>query len=102
MLYTARQSREVASGALPRHGIRPRGKHKTQLHILQGIPGVGPERACVLLDKFGSVEAVLTASTEELVSIKGIGANTVDTIHWAVREPETEYNDFGEASDPIL
>jgi ERCC4-type nuclease len=54
------------------------------------------------LDKFGSVEAVLTASTEELVSIKGIGANTVDTIHWAVREPETEYNDFGEASDPIL
>lgn len=102
MLYTARQNRKVASGALPRHGIRPRGKRKTQLHILQGIPGVGPERACTLLDTFGSIEAVLTASTEELVSIKGIGANTVNAIHWAVREPDLEYDSSGEDSDPIL
>ena len=68
----------------------------------QGIPGVGPERACVLLDKFGSVEAILTASMEELVSIKGIGANTVDTIHWAVREAGAEYDSSLLDTDPIL
>jgi len=102
MLYTARQHRAVASGALPRHGIRPRGKRKTQIHILQGIPGVGPERACTLLDRFGSVEAVLTANMEELLAIKGIGKNTVDAIDWAVREPDIEYDKSGEDFDLIL
>lgn len=102
MLYTARQYRSIASGALPRHGIRPRGKRKTQLHILQGIPGLGPERAGMLLDKFGSVEAVLTASMEELLSVKGIGKQSVDAIFWAVHEPDTEYDRFDENSDPIL
>ncbi len=102
MLYTARQNRAIATGALSRHGIRPRGKRKTQLHILQGIPGVGPERAAALLDKFGSVEAVFTAGTEELLSIKGVGKNSVDAIHWAVRESEIEYGRFDEDSDPVL
>jgi len=102
MLYTARQNRAVASGALPRHGMRPRGKRKIQLHNLQGIPAVGPERASTLLDRFGSVEAVLTASMEELLAIKGIGKNSVDAIHWAVREPDIEYDRSGEDSDPIL
>jgi len=101
MLYTARQSRAIARGALPRHGIRPRGKRKTQLHILQGIPGVGPERACTLLDTFGSVEAALAASMEELLSIKGIGKNTVDAIYWAVREPDVEYDRSGTESDAL-
>ena len=102
MLYTARQSRAVASGALPRHGVRPRGKRKTQLHILQGIPGVGPDRACALLDTFGSVEAVLTASAEELALIKGVGAHTAGAIHWAVHEPDSEYDGSSENPDPIL
>jgi len=72
------------------------------LHILQGIPGVGPERACTLLDRFGSVEAVLTASMEELLSIKGIGKKSVDAIHWAVREPDIEYGRLEGDSDPVL
>ncbi len=99
MLYTALQNRAVASSALPRHGMRPRGKRKTQLHILQSIPGVGPERACTLLDSFGSVEAVLTASMEELLAIKGIGKQSVDAIHWAVHEPDVEYDVSVEDAD---
>jgi len=69
---------------------------------LQGIPGVGPERACTLLDRFGSVEAVVTANMEELLAIKGIGKNTVDAIDWAVREPGIEYDKSGEDFDLIL
>jgi len=92
MVYTARQSRAIASGALPPHGVRPRGKRKTQLHILQGLPGVGPERAHALLDAFGSIEAVLTASVETLTMVKGIGKHTAAAIHWAVHESDSEYD----------
>jgi len=102
MLYTARQNRAIANGGLHRHGVRPRGKRKTQLHILQGIPGVGPERANTLLDQFGSVEAVFTASMEELLAIKGIGKNSADAIVWAVREADSAYDRAGEDADPVL
>jgi len=36
--------------------------------ILQGLPRVGSERAARLLDEFGSVEAVVTATSKELQS----------------------------------
>jgi len=102
MLYTARQNQSIASGALHRHGVRPRGKRKTQLHILQGLPGIGPERALTLLEQFGSVEAVLTASFEELATIKGIGKHTADSIQWAVHEADAEYDSFILHADPVL
>jgi len=102
MLYTARQSRSFVSGALPRHGTRPRGNRRTQIHILQGLPGVGPERARTLLNEFGSIEAILTASAEELSSIKGIGTHTAKAIHWVVREPDIGYGSSREDDDPCL
>jgi len=91
MLYTARQNQSIASGSLHRHGVRPRGKRKTQLHILQGLPGIGTERASLLLERFGSIEAVLTASADELATIRGIGTHTVKAIHWAVHETGDKY-----------
>ncbi|MGD8589939.1 MAG: ERCC4 domain-containing protein [Chromatiales bacterium] len=91
MLYAARQGRAFANGAYPRNGKRPRGKRRTQLHILQGLPGVGPERARRLLDAFGTVEGVLTASAEALCAVEGVGSNTAERIGWAVREPDPEY-----------
>lgn len=102
MLYTARQNRTIASGALPRHGVRPRGKRRTQIHILQGLPGVGPERASALLDEFGNIEAILTVSMEELSSVKGIGTHTAKAIHWAVHEPDSGYGGSREDGDPCL
>jgi ERCC4-type nuclease len=92
MLYAARQGRAMATGALPRRGKRPRGKLRTQLHILQGLPGVGPERARLLLEAFGSVEAVLSASEEALRSVDGIGLSTAERISWAIREPGSVYD----------
>ena len=41
ILYTARQVKSFARGAVQRHGSRPKGKRKKQLFILQGLPGVG-------------------------------------------------------------
>ena len=91
MIYAAHQGRAVASGALPRHGMRPRGKRQIQLHVLQGLPGVGPERARLLLEAFGSVEAVFAASEQALRSVGGIGSTTAERIRWAIHEPEPRY-----------
>ena len=91
LLYIARQGRAVAQGALPRRGRRPKGKTALQQHLLQGLPGVGPERAARLLARFGNVRAVLTADQETLTSVSGIGARTAKRIIWAVEEPGARY-----------
>jgi ERCC4-type nuclease len=91
MVYAARQAREIASGALPRRGRRPKGKRKTQLAILQSLPGVGPERAERLLQTFGSVEAVFAADQQSLERIPGLGARTAKAIRWAVEEEQAPY-----------
>jgi ERCC4-type nuclease len=50
-----------------------RGKRARQVHILTGIPGVGAFRATRLLDHFGTVEGVTTASPGALAEVEGIG-----------------------------
>lgn len=91
LLLLARQGRTVASGAHPRPAKRPKGKRALQLHILQGLPGIGPSRAARLLERFGSVEEVLTAGVERLIETEGIGEETARRIRWAVREEAAGY-----------
>jgi len=54
---------------------------------LQGPPGVGSERAARLLEAFGSVEAVVTATGEELRSVQDIGKHISEKDRWAVNAP---------------
>ena len=91
MLFAARQAATIATGALPRLSYRPAGKRGLQLHILQGLPGIGPERAQRLLERFGSVESVMRAAAADLQSIKGIGKRCAGKIRWAVEEPHCRY-----------
>jgi ERCC4-type nuclease len=86
MLYAARQAKKYSTRALPRFGKRPKGKRKAQIALLQEIPGLGPGRAERLLERFGSVEAVLTADIEELTTVAGVGKHTATTIRWLVSE----------------
>ena len=103
MVYAAKQVRRISTGAIYRGSFRPRGKRRTQLHILQGLPGIGPERAQRLLDEFGSVEAVFLAGAEELMEVSGIGAITAEAIRWAVGEESPEYvTGSREFDDPML
>ncbi len=67
-------------------------KEKQQLYLLQGLPGIGLTRARLLLEKFGSVEEVLTASERELQQVAGIGSSTAKKIRWAVEEPRGGYD----------
>ena len=91
ILYAARQIKSLARGAVQRHGRRPKGKRKKQLFILQGLPGIGSERAARLLNEFGSVEAIITATSEELQSVEGIGENIAERIKWVIREELQPY-----------
>ncbi len=73
LVYLARQAGRSAARGVYRHGRKPRGLHALRLHILQGLPGIGREKAERLLTAFGSVEAVMSAGTDELARVPGIG-----------------------------
>ena len=91
LLYAAKQRRSFNTDALTRHGRRPKRKLALQSHILQGLPDIGPKRARVLLERFGTVEAVMKAGTEQLEEIEGIGRLRAQKIRWAVEEPTVGY-----------
>ena len=56
-----------------RPGYRPTGWRRRALYILQGLPSIGPRRADALLQRFGSVAAVVTADASVLSEVAGIG-----------------------------
>jgi DNA excision repair protein ERCC-4 len=86
IVYAARQIKFVVHGFSRRPGYRPKTKRHRQLYILQGLPGVGRDRAQRLLETFRSVEAVMTAGIEDLQVVEGIGRKTAKKIKWAVSE----------------
>jgi len=91
ILFTARQLHSSPRNAIRRPSRRIQGKLARQIYILTGIPKVGLARARRLLDRFGTIEAVMAASPESLAEVEGIGTQTAQQIHWAVHECVTPY-----------
>lgn len=79
--YAAWQAIRDARGAWSRPGYRPQRLRTRQLFVLQGLPGVGPERATALLDAFGSVASIFAADQATLAAVPGIGLKTAASIH---------------------
>ncbi len=48
--------------------------------IIEGFPGVGPKKAKALLEKFGSIQNIMIAPTEELEKILGVKAGQMREI----------------------
>ena len=69
-----------------------------QLYIVQSLPYVGPKTAYKLLEKFGTVERIFTASSAELSKIEGIGENKARMIVKIIKTPFTK----GQQSKRIL
>ena len=51
-----------------------------QEYVVGSVAEVGPVTARALLEYFGSVEAVMTASEEELIEVDGVGEVTADRV----------------------
>ncbi len=79
--YTTEQVRRVGFNTIRRAGYRPKRLRARQLFVLQGLPGVGPERAARLLDRCGSVAGVFAADEDTLKQVPGIGKRTAIAIH---------------------
>jgi DNA excision repair protein ERCC-4 len=86
IIFIARQIKSITSGGGQRHGYPPKGLRYRQRYILQGLPKVGRERADRLLDRFGSVEAVISAGIDDLQTVEGIGRNIAEKIKWTVSQ----------------
>ena len=100
IVYIGRQIESMAMGGVQRHGYRPKNKRKRQLFILQGLPGIGSERAERLLARFGSVEVAISASSGELQTVDGIGKSIADKIKWTVSEPVSPYYSMSFGPEP--
>lgn len=86
IVFIARQIESIANGGVQRQGYQPKGLRCRQRYILQGLPKIGREKADRLLDRFGSVEAVVSAGIDDLQTVAGIGKNIAEKIKWAVSE----------------
>ena len=63
-----------------RHEYKPKRLASRRLHVLEGLPGVGPALARRLLSRFATVEEVMMADEDELASVPGIGARKAAAI----------------------
>ncbi len=95
--YTAKQLEQPAykKTKVKRYrSVKLKSKQKKQLYLLQGLPGVGPERAHALLERFGSVENIVQASEKELQTVPGIGQYVARQIRWILEEPDALYGKY--------
>lgn len=67
-----------------------RSKDRPFFRVLYGlgIPRVGLKTAQILAEHFGSMDALLNATMDELTSIEGIGNDTAETILKALQSPQ--------------
>jgi len=91
IVYAAEQINRHENNSSSHYGRRPKRKRKIQLRLLQGLPGIGPNRAAQLLANFGSVEAVMTASQERLEQVHGVGARTAAAIRDVLQDRPQSY-----------
>lgn len=67
---------------------KPVSLWEQQLFIIESLPNIGPVNAKNLLQHFGTVEKVISASESELQEVEGIGKKTAKNIRKVV---ESEY-----------
>ncbi len=84
-----REQRDGGRRASAHGDKRSRTLDEQQEYVVSSIAEVGPVTARSLLETLGSVESVLTASKEELLTVDGVGEVTADRILRVTKEPYT-------------
>lgn len=90
LVYVGRQLERDEVGPVIKKKRRCSQRRRAQLLVLQAVPGIGPKRAVALLDRFGSVKAVLNASSEALAGVPGMGLGVIQRIQWATSDDRPE------------
>lgn len=60
------------------HKAKPKAIWDQQRYVLEALPGVSSKVAEILLAEFGSVRKVMSASRDELLTVKGLGQKKVE------------------------
>ncbi|MGZ4941713.1 MAG: DEAD/DEAH box helicase [Halobacteriota archaeon] len=96
LLFTIAEREQSTRKTAPTvHGKKtPKTLRDQQEYVIAMIPSIGRVTARALLQHFGSIQAVFSASTFELMRVSGIGKHTAEKIHELARaEYRTEYPD---------
>ena len=48
--------------------------------VLEDIPGIGPKRRAMLLEKFGSIDAIKRADYDDLMALDGMNSRAAESI----------------------
>lgn len=58
--------------------------------VLEDIPGIGPKRRAMLLEHFGSIDAIKKASYEDLMSLDGMNSKAAESVmgFFSGKDPE--------------
>lgn len=62
------------------HKAKPKAIFEQQTYVLESLPGVSCKMAELLLETFGSVRKVMSASKAELSAVKGLGPKKVEAL----------------------
>lgn len=77
----ARREQKENDREVNRHGEKSTDSMpEIQEYIVSSIPEIGPVLAGDLLAAFGTVQAVMNASVEDLIEVDGVGEKTAETI----------------------
>jgi fanconi anemia group M protein len=88
----ARRAQERMSQPVSLREPRPQIEELYAAYLVEGLPGIGPRRARMLLSHFGSPAAIMCAAAEELAQVPGIGKKSAQRIWQAMNAryaPET-------------
>ncbi|HXX54740.1 MAG TPA: ERCC4 domain-containing protein, partial [Methanoregula sp.] len=81
MLFVIAKREESERGERKVHPHKSyRSVKEEQEYIISAFPEIGLRNARILLSHFGSVQAIVNASLEELVAVRGIGEKTAQRI----------------------
>jgi len=86
----ARHHQQGLGYTLSLRGPRPKTLPEQQRFLIEGLPGVGPEKARLLLMAFGTPAGIFSASKQDMQAVKGIGPKFIDQLHILLNTPMNE------------
>lgn len=84
IIYFMAKNAQVEMKDVPMRSKKPPVTEYNARFVLEGLPAVGPAQAQRLLEHFGSVQGVFTATAEELSMVSRIGKATAERMHQVI------------------